>query len=906
MKRRWVFRILILAFVWLLVSRFAEVEKLAKTLAGGKWEWVLVAALLQALYYSIFTAMYWSAFETVGLHWRYRELLPLTFVSIFVNVMAPTGSVGGAALFADDVSRRGQPGARAIIGALLALIADLLAFTVVLAVGMIYLFRRRDLQAYEITGALALAALIGGIALVMLLGLWRPHWLSRFLHWLQRLLATLAARLHRPPFLDEGWADHNAEHYTDASAALARQPLGAARTLGIAMIGHIVDLISLYFVFLAFSGPVSLGVLIAAYAMGILFWIVSPTPQGVGVVEGVMALVIASLGVPASTATVIALGFRGLTFWIPLFVGFLLLRRVKAFQTEEQGEVDVWSIRIAALLTAFMGVVNILSAATPSLVSRLAIIELYLPLAVRHGTHLAAALAGFALVVLARGLARRKHTAWVLTIAVLITSIVAHLVKGFDVEEAFLATLLLIWLIRLRSHFQARSDPPSMRQGVLAVVLAFAFTLTYGVIGFYLLDRHFSQRFAFLPAVRQTLAMFIEFYNPGLEPTTGFGRYFASSIYAVGGVTLGYALLSLLKPVFIRQAASPAERERAQRIIEAHGRSTMARMLLFADKAYFFSPGGSVIGYAVRGRMAVALGDPIGPAADNPAAILAFKEFCQRNDWQCAFYQTLPDHIEAYDAAGFDTLCIGHEGIVHLSEFNLSGKSNKSIRSAINRLAKLGYRAEVHQPPLSDHLLHELQAVSDAWLQMVHGNEKRFSLGWFDEDYIRQSPVIAIHAPDGTITAFANIIPEYQRNESSIDLMRRRPETEPGTMDMLFTSLFQWALAQGYETFNLGLSPLAGVGDSSSDPMIERAIHFIYEHVNQFYNFKGLHDFKEKFHPEWSPRYLAYPGPASLLAVEFAITRASSGDFFVVDYIKDLLERPKRPGVAEPSAQSAS
>jgi phosphatidylglycerol lysyltransferase len=58
-------------------------------------------------------------------------------------------------------------------------------------------------------------------------------------------------------------------------------------------------------------------------------------------------------------------------------------------------------------------------------------------------------------------------------------------------------------------------------------------------------------------------------------------------------------------------------------------------------------------------------------------------------------------------------------------------------------------------------------------------------------------------------------------------------------------------------------------------------MHYVYEHVNQFYNFKGLHAFKSKFDPTWSPRYLVYPSTASLPAVTIAIIRADSGTIFI-------------------------
>ena len=99
-------------------------------------------------------------------------------------------------------------------------------------------------------------------------------------------------------------------------------------------------------------------------------------------------------------------------------------------------------------------------------------------------------------------------------------------------------------------------------------------------------------------------------------------------------------------------------------------------------------------------------------------------------------------------------------------------------------------------------------------------------------------------------------------------------------MDFLFVSLFQWAKESGYAKFNLGLSALSGVGEHSEDPAIERALHYIYRNVSRLYNFRGLHAFKEKFHPVWSPRYLVYPGASNLPAVSVALFQASLGGGF--------------------------
>jgi phosphatidylglycerol lysyltransferase len=887
MKKRWIFWLLLALFTWLVLTRTAEIKQLAKTLAQGRWEWMLVAVLLQVSYFTVLTLSYKAAFSVVGVRSTLRQLLPVTFAALFVNVVAPSGNLSGMALWVDDATRRGQSSARTMAGYLLQMSVDFIAFTLVLAVGMVYLFARHDLQLYEIVGAFVLLLMTTGLSGALALGLWRPALLWRLLSWVQQLANRLAQRLKRPNFLEDDWAEHNANEFIAVSESAARHPVGLTITLGVTLTANLINLTCLYIIFLAFHYPIGLGALVAGYAIGILFWIVSPTPQGIGVVEGVMTLVFISLNVPAGVATAVTLAFRGLSFWIPLLLGSVALRRVSTFSAEQRSLSDAWQVHTVAILTTIMGIINVVSAVTPSLAERVKLLEQFSPLYVRRGGHLTAALAGFALLILARGLWRRKRIAWLATLLVLGISAVSHLVKGLDYEVAVLSIALAIWLWVLRHHFHARSDRPSVEQGGRVLIMALIFTLGYGVSGFYLLDRHYSVNFNFDAALKQTVVMFTQFYDPGLTPVTGFGRYFAVSIYAIGAITFAYAGWLLLRPVFVRHPATRAEMERAETIVRRYGRSSLARLALLNDKSYYFSLGGSVVAYVVKGRVAVTLGDPIGPPQDLPQTISDFRQFCIRNDWQAVFYQTLAETLEAYRQQDFDALCVGQEGIVDLKTFTLEGRANKALRNSCTHMTKAGYQVRIHQPPLAADLLDELRQVSDEWLTMMHGAEKSFSLGWFDDDYICSNPVGVVRAPDGWMTAFAVILSEYQRDEMAVDLMRRRRAAEPGTMDFLFVSLFQWAREGGCETFNLGLSALAGIGEHPEDPTVERVLHFVYEHVNQFYNFKGLHEFKDKYHPLWSPRYLIYPGAASLPAAWLAVVKANSGDEpLLLEYLK--------------------
>ncbi|MEH2299658.1 MAG: phosphatidylglycerol lysyltransferase domain-containing protein [Nostoc sp.] len=546
-------------------------------------------------------------------------------------------------------------------------------------------------------------------------------------------------------------------------------------------------------------------------------------------------------------------------------------------------QIGLWNV---AFLTGLVGVINLLSAVTPNLYGRNHWLKEFLPFEIRATGHVFAALTGFVLLTLATNLLRRKRIAWLLTIGLLVISIFSHLLKGLDYEESLLSGVLLLQLIWMRHFFTAKSDRPSIARGVRVLIGALLFTLAYGTIGFYLLDGKFSENFNWGEAVLQTLAMFFTEDNWGLQPKARFGEFFANSIYIIAAVTITYAILMLLQPVFWRNLATPKEQQKAKEIVEQYGRSSLAALTLLNDKSYYFSPtGNSVIAYVPKGRGAIALGDPIGPIEDRKETILAFQQFCQRNDWYPGFYQTLPDDIQLYKSLGFKVLKIGEEAIVDLKTFTLQGKAGKNFRPSINRLTKLGYQIDFYQPPIANDLLHRLKPVSDEWLKMVQGSEKHFSLGWFEEAYLRECEIAVVYNPEGQISAFANIVREYQLNEATIDMMRHRPSIENGTMDFLFISLLQHFKECGYDSFNFGLSAFAGVGDNPESRRLEKVLHYLYQHLSRFYNFKGLHSYKDKFRPGWEPRYLIYPSLATLPDVVVALIRADSGDR-LFDYFK--------------------
>ncbi len=335
--RRWLFWILIAAFVWLAVSRFTEAERLVAALVQGEWPWVLMAALAQAISYALLALVFQASFAAAGVRSRWGHLVLVTLGAVFVNTLAPSGGVAGTALYADDAARQGESPARAAAATLIASVADFAAFALVLVVGFVYLFGYHDLTFYEVGAAVVLLVMTAGQALFLFLGFAHPQLLRHTLSWLERLIDRAFRWIKRRSPLGDGWALRTASDLAGAARTAWTRPWQLGRAVLVSLALHAVNLGSLYCLFRAFHQPVPFAVLVAGYVVAILFLNVSPIPQGVGIVEGTMTLVFVSLHIPTATALLATLAFRGLSFWLPLVAGFLVLRRIEAFHRSDSG-----------------------------------------------------------------------------------------------------------------------------------------------------------------------------------------------------------------------------------------------------------------------------------------------------------------------------------------------------------------------------------------------------------------------------------------------------------------------------------------------------------------------------------------------------------------------------------------
>lgn len=603
------------------------------------------------------------------------------------------------------------------------------------------------------------------------------------------------------------------------------------------------------------GSEVAFPVFLGAYLLAQLAGLVSQVPGGLGVFESVFTVLLTPT-VPAPQVLGGLLAYRVVYYWLPLAAAAVLLGGREFVQGKRRLEVmdDFFGRWITPVipqvfgLAAFLaGTVLLLSGATPAIDARLALLKRLLPLPLIELSHFAASLVGMGLLLLGRGLQRRLDAAYGLTLAFLAAGVAGSIAKGLDYEEALALLLVGATLVPCRRHFYRRASLLGGRfsaSWVAAVLVVLGGSIWLGLYSY----RH----------VEYADSLWWQFALGGHA-----SRFLRASLGAALLLIL-FAAARLLRPVPPQpQVPTAAEIDRVWKIVQ-QAEETGAHLAMLGDKQFVFNDAGSAfVMYGIGGNSWVAMGDPVGPEGELKDLAWRFREMADRCGDRGVFYQVSHRRLPLYLDMGLSLLKLGEEARVPLATFSLDGGSRKGFRHTLRRLEKEGCRFEVWPQAVVAGRMEDLGAVSDAWLADKGGREKGFSLGFFSETYLERYPVAAAVQHD-RLLAFANLWRGGGGEELSIDLMRFRPEAPGGIMEYLFLQIALWARSEGYRWFNLGMAPLSGFEERNLAPAWARVGGFVFRHGERFYNFKGLRQYKEKFDPVWSPRYLACPGGISI------------------------------------------
>ncbi|MDH1486846.1 bifunctional lysylphosphatidylglycerol flippase/synthetase MprF [Stenotrophomonas sp. GD03712] len=619
-----------------------------------------------------------------------------------------------------------------------------------------------------------------------------------------------------------------------------------------------------FYVLLPDSTPTGLPGFVGLYLVAVLAGLVSTVPAGLGVFEWSLLKLLPQVAPAAVLAA--ALIYRVTYYVLPLLLA-TLLALAPALRQPLQASAGAtragwnalrpWLPQIIALAVFSVGAALVIDGTLPT--PRRHLLNASLP--ILETSHLIGSLSGVALLLIGQGLARRSHAAWMLAMAVCVITPLPLWLRGGQPLIAVSALLVAMALWAARREFyrqgalldEAWSWPWLRNLGLVLVAVTWLLFFTYS-------------------HVEYQNELWWQFALSGNAPR---------ALRALLVVAIALVMFGLARLLHSTRSPLPAADEatlQALAPVLAGATDTQACLVLTADKAVLRDDAkqGFVMMQRYGGSL-IAMGDPVGPPEVARALIWRFREEADRLGLRPVFYQVGETYWQTYLDLGLGLVKLGEEAMVLLHDFGLEGRERADLRQAWNRGKRSGLSFRVAPAEEIPSLLPRLHAISNAWLEDKAGDEKGFSLGSYDPDYLVRFPVALVEA-EGQIVAFANLWQAPAGAELSVDLMRHVNEAPKGTMDFLFIELFLWGRAQGYARFSLGMAPLSGLAQHRLAGRWNRLAGLLARHGERFYGFSGLRRFKSKFDPQWRPRYLAAPGGMHLPAALLDATRLISLD----------------------------
>jgi len=311
-----------------IVTRFTEMEKIALTLQNGDWHFVLLAALTEIAWLWLIGRTYHTIYRLLGIPSTPRHMFSLASAANFASVIAPSGGMSSMAVMLADARANGQPAARVTVANLIYILCEYLGVLGAFALGIVVLLRRNNMNWPALLAAALLALLALCLGILLYLAMTNPQKLGRILAWLVRAgNRVLHPFIHREYFHQEQAHDFACEAAEGLALMRTHSAWSITRPVLLSITNKFILMLILALIFMAFRIPFSPGTLVAGFSISYLFVIVSPTPGGIGIFEGILTIWLRALGVGLEPAAVITLAYRGVTFWQPLIIGGYMFRR---------------------------------------------------------------------------------------------------------------------------------------------------------------------------------------------------------------------------------------------------------------------------------------------------------------------------------------------------------------------------------------------------------------------------------------------------------------------------------------------------------------------------------------------------------------------------------------------------
>jgi len=601
------------------------------------------------------------------------------------------------------------------------------------------------------------------------------------------------------------------------------------------------------------------------YIASTVIGICSLIPGGLGSFDMMMIIGLSHLGISKEMALAWLLLYRVAYYFVPFIIGLILFVHSRGHEINEEYDGAPKKLVIQLLhklnvfLLYFSGITLCLLAAMPNIFSTFKWFDRISPWSTHFVAQSPKLVLAFVLLMLGRSFANRVNRAFEPAVLLLVASFIYLLIHQHPLQSVIFVFFLIILAFLTRSQLYREQLVLSQENLLMDGTIYAIVTLTYLGIGIYNLPNHHHRvinNFLLFPSERLWLAGMIAVILVSIVILI-FYRYLEGEKKQVGSV-------------FDKETE-----EKVYHVLENYGGNTESHLVFLKDKRVYFleidDEPVAFLQFSQYKDKAIVMSEPSGDKQYFPELVKNFVYETDTLGYSAVFYEVTEDIAMYLHEFGYDFFKMGEEAHVDLTSFTLQGKKQRGLRATMNKIEKTGIQFEMMHVPYAKEDLDNLREVSDEWLD--GRKEKGFSLGFYSEEYLMRAPIAVARNEEGEIIAFASIMPTYTEKVISIDLMRYKSEAPSGIMDYLFIKLFEYYRDEGYTYFNLGMAPLANVGNHRHSFITERFANILYIFGSKIYSFQGLKDYKSKYATSWKSRYTMYSRKRNILFVMYSLFR---------------------------------
>jgi lysyl-tRNA synthetase class 2 len=541
----------------------------------------------------------------------------------------------------------------------------------------------------------------------------------------------------------------------------------------------------------------------------------------------------------------------------------------------------MWIPAVAALLTFLIGLSDVVAVFKPGWHDRLHKVNAVVPGTLTNVTRTSDVIIGLLLLMLARGLRRRKRRAWQAVIALLAFDIVIHFLHFPHVipVSGVVAIVVLAVLLYRHEDFYAVGDMRTRRTAawvfVGLVAMDFAIGLGYLAIG------PLAGTYTVTQRVQDVLYELVGVYGPVQWASDPRGDLYHLLTSALGAFTLVVTIYLFLRSARPRARLSAADAVKIRELLEKHGdRDSLGYFALRDDKSVIWSPSGKAgVCYRVVTGVMLAAGDPLGDPEAWPGAIAEFLGEAARHAWRPAVMGCSELGAEVWCREGdLTALELGDEAIVNVVDFSLSGRPMRNVRQMVNRVAKNGYTAEVRR--VGDIPRQELdRVIHEAGNWRGTQVERGFSMALGRLGAPGDENCVLVTAQEnGVLKAILHFVP-WGTDGLSLDLMRRDKTAQAGLNDFLIVEAIKAAPGLGVKRVSLNFAMFRAAlerGERIGAGPVLKAWRGLLVFLSRWFQIESLYKFNAKFSPVWEPRFFVYPGGRDAPRIALAALEAEA------------------------------